>query len=116
MLEHLIVVPPVEEDPHHKEGWVLVGPESDKMRHPEMASNMTIDILLSKIPGVPKQVHPLGVELGEQMGGRGVLHRDPHAVQGRHPLLLAPLHLQGPILKAPHSIHPGLLCRISNQL
>ena len=32
MLEHLIVVPPVEEDPHHKEGRVLVRPESDKMR------------------------------------------------------------------------------------
>ena len=116
MLEHLIVVPPVEEDPHHKEGWVLVGPESDKMRHPEMASNMTIDILLSKIPGVPKQVHPLRVKLGEQVGSRGVLHWDPHAVEWRHPLLLAALHLQGPILKAPHCIHPRLLSKISNEL
>ena len=43
---------------------------------------------MSGVPGVPQQVHPLGVELGEEVGGGGILHGHPHAVQGGHALLL----------------------------
>ena len=60
-------------------------------------------------PWISKQVHPLRVELGEQVRGWSVLHWDAHAVQRRHPLLLASLHLQGAVLKTPHGVHPGLL-------
>ena len=47
--------------------------------------------------------------LGEQVRGWSVLHWDANAVQGRHPLLLRALHLQGAVLKTPHGVHPGLL-------
>ena len=66
-------------------------------------------ILQLKVPGVAQQVHPLRVELGEEVGGRRVLHGDAHAVQRGHPLLLTALHLQSSVFKTPHGIHPGLL-------
>ena len=100
VFNHLVVVPPVEEDPHHQEGWILIRPESDKIRHLDMARNKrylpspyNTFYSQSKVPGVPEQVHPLRVKLSEEVRGWRVLHWDPHAVQGRHPLLLASLHL-----------------------
>ena len=78
-------MPPVEEDAHHQEGGVLVG------------------------PGVAQQEHPLRVELGQEVGGRGVHQRDSHLVEGRHPLGRVPLHAQRPVLEASHGVDPGLL-------
>ena len=82
---YLIVVPSVEDDPHDQEGWVLVG------------------------PGVPQQVHPLGVELGEEVGRGGVHHRHPHQVVRGHPEDGVALHLEAAVLKGSHGVHPGLL-------
>ena len=84
-LLYLVVVPPVEEDPHDEEAGVLVGAR------------------------VAQQEHPLGRHGGQQVGGGGVHQGDPHTVQWRHPLLTVPLHLQCAVLKRSHSVYPGLL-------
>ena len=78
-------MPPVEEDAHHQEGGVLVG------------------------PGVAQQEHPLRVELGEKVGGGSVHKGDSHLVERRHSFSRVSLHAQGPVLEAPHGVDPGLL-------
>ena len=50
LLDHLIVVPPVEKDPHHQESWVLVRPKSDKMGHLKIARNITMLINKQHLP------------------------------------------------------------------
>ena len=78
-------MPPVEEDAHHQECGVLVSPR------------------------VAQQEHPLRVELGQEVGGRGVHQRDSHLVEGRHSLGRVSLHAQRPVLEASHGVDPGLL-------
>ena len=67
----LVVVPAVEEDPHHQEGGVLVGPGVRGV------NNVSRNTILTSLPGVAKQKHPLGVEFGQQVRRRGVHQGNP---------------------------------------
>ena len=66
----LVVVPAVEEDPHHEEGRVLVGPGVRGVNNVSRNNEMFL-------PGVAKQEHPLGVEFGQQVRRRGVYQGNP---------------------------------------
>ena len=64
-------MPAVEEDPHHEEGGVLVGPGVRGV------NNVSRNTILTSLPGVAKQEHPLRVELGQQVRRRGVHQGNP---------------------------------------
>ena len=66
----LVVVPAVEEDPHHEEGGVLVGPGVRGVNN--LSRNST-----TSLPGVAKQEHPLGVEFGQEVRRWGVHQGNP---------------------------------------
>ena len=70
----LVVVPAVEEDPHHEKGRVLVGPGD---RGVNILCFAKVVAIFTSLPGVAQQKHPLGVEFGQQVRRRGVYQGDP---------------------------------------